>query len=148
MADHFYTTDPKGEAAPQAGYKKEGIACHVRLTGGGSTIPLYRWFHPKTGDHFYTTDPKGELAPKAGYRSEGIACYVWPPGTYGTDVAFGAFYRWYHPGNNDHFYTTDKTGELAPKAGYKSEGVACWVAVSLGVNEHPDLVPLFRWYQE
>ncbi|MGA7370171.1 MAG: hypothetical protein WBX01_13660 [Nitrososphaeraceae archaeon] len=31
-------------------------------------------------------------------------------------------FRWYHPTSNDHFYTTDANGELAPTVGYRYEG--------------------------
>jgi hypothetical protein len=147
MTDHFYTTDPNGEAAPKAGYQKEGIACYVKTSASGPNwIPLYRWFHPGTGDHFYTTDPNGEAAPKVGYQKEGIACYVLKPGTYGQDWASGPMHRWYNSKTNDHFYTTDKNGEAAPQAGYHKEGEPFWVVVSPGVNTPGQFAPLYRWF--
>jgi hypothetical protein len=38
-----------------------------------------------------------------------------------------ALYRWYNSGNGDHFYTTDPTGELAPRDGYVSEGITGYI---------------------
>jgi len=42
------------------------------------TIPLYRYYLPKTGDHLFTLDPdEGSEAEKyLGYQSEGISGYV------------------------------------------------------------------------
>lgn len=42
--DHFYTTDPNGELAVQAGYKYEGILGWVVTGAGKDTVPVYRWF--------------------------------------------------------------------------------------------------------
>ena len=35
--------------------------------------------------------------------------------------------RWYDPASDDHFYTTDPNGELAPASGYVSEGTVGFV---------------------
>jgi hypothetical protein len=41
----------------------------------------------------------------------------------------------------DHFYTTDPNGELAPSAGYSSEGITGHVYTS----RQPDTIPIYRW---
>jgi Repeat of unknown function (DUF5648) len=43
----------------------------------------------------------------------------------------------------DHFYTTNSDGELAPIAGYRLEGVACFVFGIQGQGTQP----LFRWFR-
>jgi hypothetical protein len=77
--DHFYTTDPNGEAAPSHGYVFEGITGYIGTSQTAGTTALYRWYnsHPDSGDHFYTTDPQGELAQKNAYVFEGITGYIW-----------------------------------------------------------------------
>jgi hypothetical protein len=72
--DHFYTLDFRGELAPSNRYQREGITGYVYSTQQPGTVPIFRWYNPKSGDHFYTADPNGELA-RSTYRYEGIGWY-------------------------------------------------------------------------
>ncbi|KAF9360449.1 hypothetical protein BGX26_009277 [Mortierella sp. AD094] len=47
IADHFYCTDPRGEAAPALGFVFEGITGYIFPDPVEGTIPLFRWFHPQ-----------------------------------------------------------------------------------------------------
>jgi subtilisin family serine protease len=76
VKDHFYTTDPLGEAAHGPHYQYEGAPFRLFPAGTSQTAPLFRWYNGTVYDHFYTTDPNGELAPGAGYAAEGITGYV------------------------------------------------------------------------
>jgi hypothetical protein len=136
--DHFYTTDPKGEVALSAGYVLEGIASYVYPKSVSNTVPMIRWFDPRTSDHFYTTDPNGELAPNAGYIAEGTAFYCFPS----PQIDTVPLYRWFDRRTSDHFYTTDPKGEVALSAGYVLEGIACHVYPVA----HAGTVPLYRYF--
>ena len=91
VSDHFYTTDVKeigtitpGEIA-NYGYKSEGIVGYCFPNKKGKTVPLYRYWNPRSSDHFYTTNGMQEIGTvtpgETGnglYISEGVACYVEP----------------------------------------------------------------------
>lgn len=69
------------------------------------------------------------------FRSEGIAGYVFgveQPGTV-------PFYRWFHPRDGSHYYTTRPNAPDRPNS--VSDGVSCYV------YDHPvaETVPLFHW---
>jgi len=60
----------------------------------------------------------------------------------GNQQDVGVVFRWYLPGDGDHFYTQDPTGELAPGAGYHFEGTP----FSLFPNGTAGTTGFFRWY--
>jgi len=124
--DHFYTTDPSGEAAPSSGYTYEGIVGYIATSEQSGTTALYRWWNLGSMDHFYTTDPPGEAAPSSGYTYEGIVGYIATSEQPGTT----ALYRWWNLGSTDHFYTTDPSGEYAPSNGYSYEGITGYIWTS------------------
>jgi hypothetical protein len=135
--DHFYTTDPSGELAPEAGYEFEGAACFVLGTQSYGSQPLFRWFNPSFHDHFYTINPRGEAISE--YSFEGVQCYVFPePGPNTVPLL-----RWLNTSNGHHFFTIDPNRELGPSAGYMFEGIACHVFPT----QQPNTTPLFRWFQ-
>jgi hypothetical protein len=68
-------------------------------------------------------------------RAEGIAGYVFAEERPGTVP----LYRWRHPGDGSHYYTTRPNAPDRPRA--VSEGVACFVPD----HRVPDAVPLYRW---
>jgi hypothetical protein len=91
-------------------------------------------------DYLYTTDPQGEqkrLQAK-GYRHLGVAFRLFSPGTPGTTE----FFRWFHPGRGDHFYSNDSTGGGKPLAGYLYEGSIGNIATSRLNGTRP----LYRWH--
>ncbi len=98
-------------------------------------VDLFRFYNPGNGDHFYTAN-KAEIP--AGYISEGVACKVYLndkeklqwhlKGNDPIDVGLVPLFRYYNPGNGDHFYTANKA-EIP--AGYISEGIACYAYKSL-----------------
>ncbi len=141
--DHFYTTDPEGEAAPSSGYISEGITGYVKTSQASGTTALYRWYNSDTGDHFYTTDQQGELAQKAGYAFEGEIGYIWtaaPKITPPTPTNI-ALYRWYNSEYGYHFYATD-LNEVAPFNDWVSEGITGYIKSS----QAPGTIALYRWY--
>lgn len=68
-------------------------------------------------------------------RSEGIAGYVFAEERPGTVP----LYRWLHPADGSHYYTTRPNAPDRPRA--MSEGIACYVLD----HRVPDAVPLYRW---
>ncbi len=71
-----------------------------------------------------------------------------PPGGGGTAAPTPAqtstadVHRWFNPSTGHHFYTTDPQGELAPSAGYRSEGVG----FRLWSSQVAGSTLLYRWY--
>jgi hypothetical protein len=143
--DHFYTLDPNGELAPGAGYVSEGVAAWVYqsdYTGSNGNLqrqPVYRWYNGN--DHFYTNDSKER---PGDYTFEKIAFYE---PVHSSDPSFVPFNRWYSASANDHFYTTDPNGELAPGSGYANEGNIGLVGKATVNPIPPNTVPLYRWYR-
>jgi hypothetical protein len=140
--DHFYTTDPSGEAAPNSGYVSEGITGYIKTSQAPGTAALYRWYNSGNGDHFYTTNPQGESAP--GYVFETTTGYIATSKITETTE----LYRWYNSNTGDHFYTTDPQGELAQKAGYTFEGVIgyIWTTAPKNIPTPATNIALYRWY--
>ena len=116
---------------------------------------LFRYFNGAVSDHFYTrnaaeigTTVNGTMG-RFGYKSEGTAgkCLI------EKDAAGKAvpLYRYWNPGNKDHFYTTNanEIGKIIPgqvgKFGYTSEGITCWVYRN--ANDYPGIVPLYRYWR-
>jgi hypothetical protein len=105
--DHFYTSDPKGEKAPQDGYHSEGITCWIfdpaKPPPAGS-VPLYRFVRTDgSGVHFYTISTGGENL--AGYASEGSIGFVYPQYVGGTGVVL----RWLNPVEGGGPASTDQS---------------------------------------
>ena len=92
--DHFYTTDPAGENAPQMHYQPEDTTCWIfdpRKPQPPETVPLYRFVNHADAVHFYTINPQGEQM--VDYSPEGIIGFVYPKSLQGTE----AVVRWMHP---------------------------------------------------
>jgi hypothetical protein len=150
MPDHFYTTDPKGELALQAGYKYEGIQCYVMTAQDSTTVPVFRYFNSRTGDHFYTCDQnEGTNAASGGWAPEFVGWFMSPPqeskiraisagptGPAGTTPLYRLLL-----GGTDHFYTTNKVE--AEQSGGTYERVAGYVRQRAGDG----WFPLYRWYK-
>src|SRR4051812_27922364 len=151
LSGHFYTTDPTGELAPSSGYPLEGIAGYVWSGSRPNipTIPIYRYYNPSSNTHFYTYI-RNDVPP--GYNSEGIGFWVLSgaAGNKGVSNDIVPFYQWHLQSNDDYFYTTDRTGELAPGLGYHPEGTIGYVfppGPNLGPSRTPEgSQPLYRWY--
>lgn len=152
--DHFYTTnkDEADNAIHHYGYHSEGTACYVYAPNSRpyrtDKARFYRLYRPSTQHHFYTTSKSeaDNAVKKYGYKREGVAGYV-----YSSDESnindTTALYRLYKPGNDDHFYTTNKAEAdyAVQNYGYNLEGVACYV---YGTNDHPyGTTPLYRLYK-
>jgi hypothetical protein len=111
---------------------------------------VYRYFHGGHKDHFYTTElheigtAQHGATGNHGYQSEGTGFHVRATPIPG----FTAVYRYFHPGNHDHFYTTNagEIGTTQPGAtgnhGYKFESVLGFVSV----GPAPGLVPVYRYF--
>ncbi|KAF9180812.1 hypothetical protein BGZ51_005885 [Haplosporangium sp. Z 767] len=143
MPDHFYTTDPKLENAPQKGYAYEGITGYLYPNPTSWTVPLFHWFRStvNAGEHFYTTDAKGEQSSVSEHSFEGVTGYLYPNAVRSGLVPL---YRWYHPQRDVHFYTTDRNGEFSPSSGYKAEGIIGYLYIA----PQDGTVPLHRFYKE
>lgn len=89
-------------------------------------VPLYRLWSAIGTDHFYTTSAGDRDGAVAGtYTYEGIIGYIFPTEECGAT----AFYRLYHPGVIDHFYTASQVeADNAANAGaYNREGITGYV---------------------
>jgi len=145
--DHFYTTSLSERDQALAGGYIEDNYCGIYEDGAPACtsiaclifpsdyipqiaegLPFYRLYNPVTQDHLYTiseVERKDALA--AGYINDGVPVVG---GIYEIDHFFGnepsesiSFYRLYHPGTNDHFYTTNKTEKDAALVnGYIDDG--------------------------
>lgn len=122
--DFFYTMDPKGEIAPQLGYRFGGIAGFIfDKPQGRLTKPLYRWVRGKPTMHFYTVDPQGEAAVAAGFRPENVAGYV-VASECNERLPTSRLLRWYAVGlGGAHFYSTDPGSEGMEALGFRREDI-------------------------
>lgn len=155
---HFYTASKSeaDSAVVSSGYKSEGVACYVFDAGAApNTLPvgttrLYRLYNPSIDDHFYTTSQSeaNNAVKVAGYRMEGPACYVFDPQANIQSLPNGVkpLNRIYNPAINAHFYTAsqNEASNAIANAGYKSEGIACYVYDSVQATA----VPLYRLYHQ
>jgi len=134
ISDHFYTTNYNELKSGNGDWKYEGVQCKISQYWQPEAAPLYRYWLPGK-DHFYTTNINeiGTSIPgqtgKHGYKSEGVTGYCF----YAKKSGTVPLYRYYHGGNQNHFYTTNAkeigvtgSGHIG-NHGYKSEGVACYV---------------------
>jgi hypothetical protein len=154
--DHFYTAN-EGEIGTthvghsgNHGYKCEGILGYVSPVAFPGSVPIHRYWHESHHDHFYTPNEQ-EIGTthvghsgNHGYKYEGVVGYAYPAQHHVKPV-----YRYWHAGNNDHFYTADhneigvhNVGETG-KHGYVSEGVAFHVFT----HHHHGLVPIYRYWK-
>ena len=136
--DHFYTQNINeiGQTVPEriGRYNAiaEGIAFSALSIQEVGTVPLFRYFHPRTEDHFYTTNANeigttthGAVG-KYGYQSEGITGYVYPTPRAGTVP----LHRYYDGKTHDHFYTTLERLPYPQAHAYKHERIQCYVYTS------------------
>ena len=116
-ADHFYTTNQNEYDNLPEKYHREGIACCVASSQLPGHVALYRLYRKRGDDHFYTTDEneKNTAVQNNGYVEEDIIGYCQSNET--AHANHIPFYRAYHPGIVDHFYTTSITEieSVAPK---------------------------------
>jgi len=101
-------------------------------------IDIFRY--SKGLDYLFTANPQAETEKisKNAYIKEGIAFRLFGPETPGTT----AFYRWYNPQKNDHFYHHDNAGGGKNLQGYIFEGSLGNIATSKLTNARE----LYRWY--
>ena len=101
-------------------------------------IDIYRYSNGS--DHLFTANPQAETEKnsKNAYIKEGIAFRLFGPETPGTT----AFYRWYSPQKNGHFYHHDHAGGGKNLQGYIFEGALGNIATSKLTNTRE----LYRWY--
>lgn len=134
MGDHFYTTSSNAEGHMDA-FSAEGTIGNVFIHQKPQTVPLYRCYSSSGNDHFYTLHSYCENAVPP-YHVEGIVGYVYP-GNFQwpsppaiekeRDVLPTPGYpihAWEHTKSHDFFMCIDPKGEIAPKIGYKNNGVA------------------------
>jgi uncharacterized protein DUF5648 len=119
--DHLLTVDPDLEASVVAReYTYEGVAFQVFPRRERGMIPLYRFFKP-SGGHFYATSR--EAGARIDARLELTVGYIAEDDRPG----LRPLHAWYHASADRHFYTTDREGEFAPRAGYHYQGVLGYV---------------------
>lgn len=96
----FYTDKvAEANAVKKAGAHYDGVV--FMLIPGRNTVPLYRFFNPKSGQHLWSTNPAEVVSP---WLREGVAFNVSSAGS--------PVYRFTHGAG--HFYTTNKAeGEAA-----------------------------------
>lgn len=101
-------------------------------------IDIFRY--SKGFDYLFTANPQAETETinRNGYTKDGIAFRLFVPETPGTT----AFYRWYNPQKNGHFYHHDNAGGGKNLQGYIFEGSLGNIATSKLTNTRE----LYRWY--
>ena len=101
-------------------------------------IDIFRY--SKGLDYLFTANPQAETEKinRNSYIKEGIAYRLFAAETPGTK----AFYRWYNPQKNDHFYHHDNAGGGKNLQGYVFEGSLGNIATSKLTNTRE----LYRWY--
>ncbi len=114
-------------------FRAEGITGHVFAEAQPGTVPLYRWFHPRSGSHYYTIRPNAPDRPNSVY--EGIRCYLYDHPAPDTVP----LYRWTN--GRDDLYTTAADGEKSARGGYRPRGIAGY----LFAGSRPGTVPLYRF---
>jgi uncharacterized protein YcgI (DUF1989 family) len=153
--DHFYTanvgeigTTHVGQSGNH-GYTCEGVLGYVSPVEFPGSVAIHRYWNDGTHDHLYTAsaDEIGTThvghAGKHGYKYEGAVGYAYP-----AQHHVSAVYRYWNPGNHDHFYTAsaDEIGTTVSgqsgKHGYTSEGVAFHIFN----HHHHGLVPVHRYW--
>ncbi|MEN6421811.1 MAG: hypothetical protein ABFD76_07655 [Smithella sp.] len=102
------------------------------------TVDIYRYYNGM--DYLFTADPQAEALRLAqnNYVKEGIAFRLFKPETPGTV----AFYRWYNPQRQSHFYHYSYNGGGKDLRGYVFEGSIGNIATSKLTNTRE----LYRWY--
>ncbi len=123
--DHFYTPSWSEVTGNGRTIITQGIAFKVLENKVSGTMPLHRYFSPRTGDHFYTTNTReigtthqGKTG-KHGYRYEGHIGFVHSS----AQLLTVPLHRYYNGRTGDHYYKLD---EYLPP-GYKYEGIQCYV---------------------
>ena len=126
--DNFYTINYGELGCGNHGWNIMLPMGYIYRTQQPGTVRLIRYFNAVNTDHFYTVIDYG---PNIGdWKKEGTAGYVYPPS--GGPPGTVPLYRFWNdaPGVEDHFYTTVKNPTSIINAGWKPEGIACYV--------HPD----------
>jgi len=116
-----------------------------------SFVPVHRYWNPASNDHFYTTNAGeiGTIQPGTtgnnGYAHESSDWHVATSPLPG----FVPVYRYWHPSNSDHFYTTN-AGEIGATQqgqvgnhGYQCEGVLGYISP----NPTGSSVPVYRYWK-
>jgi len=153
--DHFYTVSVNEIGTTQVGhtgnhgYKYEGVLGYA-YPAEHHVNHVWRYYHEGNKNHFYTTDEKeiGTIVNGAvgnhGYKCEGHSFHIFTHHHHGLVPV----YRYYHGGNNDHFYTTNG-GEIGTTEsghtgnhGYKCEGVLGYCSPT----EFFGSIPVYRYY--
>jgi len=135
LQQHFYTLDPaevdKLIRESSKVWTHEGPVFRAAETPDTPGLaPVYRFWSTKGAGHFYTIDPSEES--KLGDKTlqtwvfEGVAFYAYPEGQ--QPPTSKPVYRFWHPRDNNHFYTMDtaERDRLIREYGriYTFEGVA------------------------
>lgn len=136
--DHFYTSDlaEYTQAISGLGYSGEGTAGYLYKSAVPGTVELFRLFLPSKGKHFYTTNPAEKTsAINQGHKLETSPGFV----SQSAGNGYYPLYRLFKPGNSDHFYTMSETerDNATSKAGYVSEGIACYLKLNSGLLTTP-----------
>lgn len=99
-------------------------------SGGGSEVPVYRFYMPSTGEHFFTLDSSEGTA--AGFTSEGIGFNVYSGDwTSGLELLYRCYY------NSKHFISIDPNCE-----GATAESTYGYIFTGQAANT----TPLYRFY--
>ena len=117
---HFYA--PAGDGDPPGWVGEQVRFVTFARKTSSQMVPLYRMFRPG-GGHFYTTnaDERNRLIAQGGFTNENHIGYVYPQ-PYSDLVAL---HRWYKPGLDRHFYSTDRAE--GDRARFTYEGVIGYV---------------------
>jgi hypothetical protein len=121
--EHLFTSDANeaNRLIRDGAFRSEGVGFSVLDKEYKDSVPLYRFVRPD-GYHFLSTDTNAGA--QQGVRREGILGYIDPQPRAGT-VALNA---WMNSDTGAIMYTTDPTGENAPRSGLVYRGVVGYVS--------------------
>ena len=113
--------------------------------GTGKDHRLEATAHFLGGAFSYKTEPNHDYSFK-GQDSETLRGIVIPLCHLPTPIVGTVpLYRYWNPGNGDHFYTVDKAeGDNAVKGGYKAEGITGYIYP----QQNSGTVPLYRYWNQ
>lgn len=135
IEDYYYTTQPSGEGAVEAGYDFQRIVGYVYPDSKPNTKLVNRYYQNGSTIHFYTQDEGGEGVQANGWHHEGIKFYL--PTT--EENGSVPLYRNRQSTNGNYYYTPDPT---TPNGYSRQQNLE-----RIFPTQVEGSVPLFQWYR-
>lgn len=120
--------------SPLKAYSRDMIIGYVFYNEAPGTVPLYRFYNPKTEDFYASTNPE----PEEGYMLTGLVGYIYPPDMPKPEGTIELWSFW-NKKSKDHMESIDPQAE--GKEGYELLGLIGYVYESY----RPCTIPLWRY---